>query len=184
VRLGEAEAIEWPPVDLTVPCIRLEEDQTKNDEARIVPLPPVLVKILKAVEPKTGRVFDATNLRTEWGKACEAVGPGKRVKQTSESGNIWYAYEGLIVHDLRRSAVRNLVNAGVPERIAMKISGHKTRSVFDRYHIVSTGDVVEAMQKVVVNMLPPKRVAKRLGKSAKRFGDSLVTVEGNSTVSC
>ncbi len=142
----------------------MEEDQTKNDEARIVPLPPVLVKILKAVEPKTGRVFDATNLRTEWSKACEVVGLGKRVKQTSESGNIWYAYEGLIVHDLRRSAVRNLVNAGVPERITMKISGHKTRSVFDRYHIVSTGDVVEAMQKVVVHTLPPKKVAKRLGQ--------------------
>ncbi len=184
VRLGEAEAIEWAQVDLTVPCIRLEEDQTKNDEARIVPLPPVLVKILKAVEPKTGRVFDATNLRTEWSKACEAVGLGKRVKQTSESGNIWYAYQGLIVHDLRRSAIRNLVNAGVPERIAMKISGHKTRSVFDRYHIVSAGDVVEAMDKVVVaNTLPPKKVAKRLEQRDKRFGDSLVTVKGKYAVS-
>lgn len=108
----------------------------------------MLIKILKAIEPKTGRVFDATNLRAEWGDACEAFGLGKRVKQTSESGNIWYAYEGLIVHDLRRSAVRNLVNAGVPERVAMKITGHKTRAVFDRYHIVSSTDVTNAMAAV------------------------------------
>jgi hypothetical protein len=107
-----------------------------------VPLPPVLIKILKAVEPKTGRVFDATNLRAEWGDACEAFGLGKRVKQTSESGNIWYAYEGLIVHVLRRPAVRNLVSAG--ENVAMKISGHKTASVFRRHRIVSPAHVVEA----------------------------------------
>jgi len=182
VRLGEAEQIEWSQVDLTMPCIRLEEDQTKNDQARIVPLPPVLIKILKAIEPKTGRVFDATNLRTECGKACEAVGLGKRVKQTSESGNIWYAYEGLIVHDLRRSAVRNLVNA--EENVAMNISGHKTASVFRRYRIVSPADVVEAMQKVVANTLPPNKVAKRPGQGAKRFGDSLVTGEHKLSVSC
>ena len=147
-----------------------------------MPLPPVLIKILKAIEPKTGRVFDATNLRAEWGDACEAFGLGKRVKQTSESGNIWYAYEGLIVHDLRRSAVRNLVNAGVSENVAMKVSGHKTASVF-RNRIVSPADVVEAMQKVVANTVPPKKVAKRPGQGAKRFGDILVTVEHKLSVS-
>jgi integrase len=157
VRKGEALQIDWSQVDLEVRTITLNKEQTKNSEPRVIPLPSEVVGMLRGRESKIGKVFDGSNLRVEWERACAAVSLGERTLMESQqerhdrkepriAKNKWYQYSGLIVHDLRRSAVRNLRLAGVPENVAMKISGHKTRSVFDRYNIVSTEDVRAAMQ--------------------------------------
>jgi integrase len=131
VRVGEAVQIEWSQVDLHQGLVRLEVEQTKTSEARIVPLPDVLIATLKKVKKKAGLVFSDRGLRDEWVKATVAAGmPGR------------------LVHDLRRSAIRNLIAAGVPEKVAMSISGHKTRAVFDRYHIVNSTDVLNAMTRL------------------------------------
>jgi integrase len=106
--VGEATQIVWSQIDLKAALVRLKVEQTKTSEARIIALPDVLVTVFKGVKLKQGLVFDSRGLRDEWSKAVKAP----------EMPN-------LLIHDLPRSAIRNLIAAGVAEKVAMSISGHK-----------------------------------------------------------
>lgn len=145
-RVGAAKAVDWSQIviDADKVEVRLRGSQVKNRKPLLLPLPDDLALMLRQQARKVGRVFDATNLVKAFRKACVEVGLGKwRDPKNHDAG-----YDGLVIHDLRRSGVRNLRRAGVPEDIAMKISGHRTRSVFSRYNIVDSSDLHEAMRRV------------------------------------
>jgi hypothetical protein len=103
-----------------------------------VPLSAELAGMLRKQFQVAGQVFCSTDLRKAWHKACAAVSdrPGEN-------------YGGLLIHDRRRPGVRNLIRAVVSETVAMKISGHRTPSVFRRYNITSTEDLHIAKVKLV-----------------------------------
>jgi len=143
-RVSEIENLRWNQVSLENSIVRLESGETKNSEARTVYLDKELqevfilqkerqkelVKIASYVflnEEGTDKIKD---FRKSWANACTKAKIGKR-----------------LFHDFRRTAVRNMIRAGIPERVAMMISGHKTRSVFERYNIVSETDLQIASQK-------------------------------------
>lgn len=152
--------------------VRLRAENAKNGEGRTVTLSGDLADLMerrkeqRRLETKTGILLSAYvfhqqgepvgDFRKAWATACAAVGLGQfvcgRCNQTvaghsCKECNCDARYIGRIFHDFRRTAVRNMVRAGVPDRVAMAISGHKTRSIFDRYNIVNEADLREAMQR-------------------------------------
>jgi integrase len=143
-RVSEITDLTWSQVDLENSIVRLESGTTKNNEARTVYLDDELKAVFlnqKNRQKELGKIshYVFTNesgsdnikaFRGAWAKACAEA-------------NI----SGKLFHDFRRTAVRNMVRAGIPERVAMMISGHKTRSVFERYNVVSETDLKLAAQK-------------------------------------
>jgi integrase len=154
-RVQEILGLERPQLDLEAGTLRLDPGTTKNGEGREVYLTPELGRLLgeqlervRTIERKTGRIIPylfpylsgrkrvgtrRRDFRKAWAKACDKAG-----------------CPGMLRHDFRRTAARNLVNAGVRERVAMAVLGHKTRSMFDRYHIVSPGDLREAARRLAI----------------------------------
>lgn len=164
IREEEALSIEWKQIDFNEKMIRL--DDTKSDEPRNVPFDDQMSWLLRQFYvvrsnlPKKERskyVFlnrdskDRINdFRGAWNTACREAGLGYGYKVSSKYVEEWEDKlpEGPIFHDLRRTAVRNMVRAGIPEKVAMAISGHKTRSVFDRYNIVDEKDTKKAVDQL------------------------------------
>ena len=140
-RHSELLNLQVSQVSIADRTIRLHPGETKNDDGREVTMTPLLRQLLR--ECITGKQADDSVLTRKDGKA---VGDfrGSWEAATEKAG-----VAGLLFHDLRRTAVRNMIRAGVPERVAMAISGHKTRSIFDRYNIVSQADVQDAVTKLI-----------------------------------
>jgi integrase len=164
-RLGEIRGLTWDKVDLKQGTMRLDPGETKNEEARTIYLNDELMTEMKVLHSNRRLgcpyVFHLNGepigeFRKSWKTACIDAGvcevlkdeEGKPVVVKDKKGNEKVVkIPTKIFHDFRRTAIRNMNRSGIPERVAMKISGHKTRSVFDRYNIVSDQDLKEAARK-------------------------------------
>ncbi len=137
------KGLRWDQVNLEEGSIRLASQQTKTKESRVIYMAgDFLFVMMKAKQLRDlnyphcpyvchhdGKPFN--DFQHSWRAACRRIG-----------------LKGKTFHDLRRNGVRNLVRAGVPETVAMRISGHKTRSVFDRYNITNEKDLKEAATRL------------------------------------
>jgi integrase len=144
-RRGEIASLTWSDVEDKDAMIRLRAEPSKNGVARAVPLVGELADLIKrrrqaqrveenGVTEMSRFVFHrggraVLEFRKSWASACAKAGVNR------------------LFHDLRRSAVRRMVQAGIPQQIAKKISGHKTDSMFQRYAIVVEADLREALEK-------------------------------------
>jgi integrase len=141
MRKDEIRLLRWEQVDLVEGCIKLSHEDTKTATSRRVYLTSRVIEAIKAVprHPSSPYVFTSSRTGTMWKelrrfftRACERAGV---------STETWF-------HDLRRSFVTNARRRGVPESVVMRMSGHKTRAVFDRYNVVDDTDVKLAVAQI------------------------------------
>lgn len=137
-RRGEVLSLTW--ADVTPDAIRLRAEHSKEREARSLPLAGELGQLIARRQAasngplvfpnRKGKRINADTLRQHWLRATALAG-----------------VPGLLIHDLRRSGVRDMIRAGVSPHVAMSISGHKTTSMLTRYAIISEADQREALRR-------------------------------------
>ena len=144
-RVMEALGLTWDRVDWEGQGIWLSARQTKGKRARLFPFgcAPDLKAVLDAawatrdglfVFQRSGKPIGYTTLLHQWQRATKRA-----------------SCEGRLIHDLRRTAARDFIRAGVDEGTIMALCGWKTRAMFDRYHIIDETDLVEAVAKRFAN---------------------------------
>ena len=168
MRRGEILGLTWDKVDLANRMIRLEAKDTKDNEARNIPIPDELYKYLTSMpnriqdSGKGRHVFQFKgqpikgDIRTSLKKACQKAGIsyGRFIKA------------GFIFHDLRHTFNTNMRKAGIQESVIMAITGHSTREMFDRYNTIDDEDVQTAAKQMDVFLA---NVAQR-GDENKKVG--------------
>jgi integrase len=160
-------------VDWDTNLIRLEKKQTKAKQARMAPLYGELLGWLDmaftARDPECPFIVSwkghgITEVRTAWSKARKRAGVPE-----------------LLLHDLRRTAARNMIRAGVPEKQVMSIVGWKTRAMFDRYNITDKRDIHGAGEKMTRYLAKKAKLAdERVAKEKVRTKVRTVTEDGRS----
>ena len=153
-RRGEVFNLQVLQFDPKHRTIDLDPGSTKNDEGRLVILTDTCYELVKmSCESKKPTDLIITrdgkkvgDFRKLWATLCKDVKPG------------------LLFHDLRRTGARNMRRLGIPESVAMKIGGWKTRSVFERYNIIDERDLRDA--SVLLNRRQRKLVGENSHKTA------------------
>lgn len=139
-RRNEILELTWDEVDLKGRVIRLTPGRSKTKAGRVLPISAPLEQVIqrrrRLRRRRDRRVFRRDGVpvrvwRTALRDACRKAKVPHR-----------------LLHDCRRTAARNLIRAGVPERIAMLLTGHKTRAVFDRYNIVNEQELLTAGERL------------------------------------
>ena len=140
-RKQEILGLSWDEIDRAGGVIRLSPGRSKTLVGRILPISPPIAEALARRrarrDPDSPLVFHRDGIpvrrwRTAWRTACQAAGVPTR-----------------FLHDCRRTAARNLIRANVPERVAMLLTGHKSRAIFDRYNIIHEQELLDAGDQLV-----------------------------------
>jgi integrase len=170
-RVSEVKGMQVSQLDLLHRTIRLEPGTTKNREGREVSMTESVYALLReCAHGKAPEAFVFTrpngkciqDFRKLWANACAFAG-----------------CPGLLFHDLRKTAARNLRRADVAEGVIMRIGGWKTRSVFERYNIITQSDIKDAMTKLQTSEKALKQQQEEQRKEGEpNFGHVFGHVDG------